>query len=176
MRVSIKRVSISSAAKIGCLMSALPIICMATASIVLLTAPTTAFSPSLQYQLRVLGGSASAMILAVLYALGVGLVAAIGWGLAAFIYNIVSMLFGGLEISLRREDTPVSASVPKPPPEPATKRKPSSPDGVNWYDLNHDEKELIRKRRAQQGDYDVSRLRAEDGSFPGQWDKSPKKD
>src|SRR5688572_13874847 len=97
MKVSIKRVSIWSAAKVGCLMSALPIMCMAVTAIALIVSPAAGISPSLQSQLRVLGSGITAFFLVILYAVGVGCVAAIGWGIAAFVYNVVSLLFGGLE-------------------------------------------------------------------------------
>jgi hypothetical protein len=175
MKVSIKRVSMWSAAKVGCLMSALPIMCIAITAIALLVSPATVVSPSLHHQLRVFGNSATAFFFVMLYAVGVGCVSAIGWGMAAFVYNVVSMLFGGIEVSLRREDGSMRVQPTSPPPAPEPpQRKTSSPDGMNWYDLNHDEKEIIRKRRAQHGVYDVSHMRAEDGSFPTQWDKNPK--
>ncbi|MBX3082939.1 MAG: hypothetical protein KF716_14995 [Anaerolineae bacterium] len=178
MKVSIKRVSIWSVMKTGCLMTAIPIIVVAVLLIIGFFIPSAAFTRNVGYQFGFFGGGISAAFFVIMYALFIGAVTAIGWGLLAVVYNVVAWMFGGIEISLRREDMPAQAQPPSSPPEPepAQKRKTSSPDGISWYNLSHDEKEIIRKRRAQQGDYTLSHMKAEDGSFPIRWDEQPKHD
>lgn len=163
MRVHIKNIDVWSAAKVGCGMAALPMLCVLTVFVLSLADPKIASQLRLPllFPLGIL-----------LYALAVGIIPAIGWALFAILYNVVAIFTGGITVSLKREsvDMPerqqeadavpnnsvqawkdVRASEPppmthRPTPNPKYTSQPGA--GLStWYDLTQEERELIRKRR-----------------------------
>ena len=163
MRAHVKRVSIWSAAKVGCLMTALPIICVASFLLLALINPALAFAPSLEMQLRLLGGGSSAVFVIIAYAFFAGIGTALVWGFTAIIYNVVAFLFGGVEISLERKQVEVRPPIYSQFDDPQQSQSPQrtaisaaqevkakGQPGVGlstWYDLTSEEREMIRKKR-----------------------------